>query len=1139
MRRLYFFLAAAFCVVVISATAWGQTATDGDYRSIATGNWDGATTWQVRSGGSWAGTATAPTSANNVYIQTGHTVTVNVGTAACKDFHQHTGGVTAIGANTLQVNGKIRAYTGAAVITAGADGTFYSGQTSSTSPGANSITSTGAGKLSFVGNTRSITVTGEWGATLTGAAFEIALTSGQTATPNTNMKAASWNFASGIFDASTVARVISADNGTTGGPVTIASGTNVLSAGLPSFQRTGATSGSTLTVAAGGTLTLTAASPTIAMTTLVFNGTVEYSRAGAQTFANAVQGGSIPLTYTNIKLSGSGAKTTLASQTTSIAANGSLEMSGGATPPTLAVGTSGTFSVSSTGTTISYTATGAQTTGTEWVANFQNATINNSAGVTLGGSKTLNGTLTLTTGDLNTGSNTLTMPAAATSAGTTDVVGNVLRTGFVTGGSALSFGNPFNTIAVTADTAPANILVNLVKGSPGDFANAVRRTYTITPSGGGFTGTLQLHYNDSELNLNSEASLVLWRNDAGTWNNQGGTVTDDTVGDNNFVQLAGVTQFSPWTVAGPSAPTAVRLTKFNAASYADGVQLSWESGYEVNNLGYHLYREQKGQRTRVTPAVVAGSALTVGPGSRLTAGYSYSWFDQKGTADTAYYLEAIDLNGTRQWTGPIYPYAGTSKSVSPRQARALLLSELAAASTANSVTSEGLSGSLSNFEAWPTAMKNPARSETIKVSPAGLAVQQAIAGGKAVKIQVNRTGWYRLSQPELVAAGFDPSSDARLLQLYLDGAEVPIELSSNGARLNTNDTLEFYGVGLDTPTTDTRTYWLVNGSSAGKRISAKRGKVKPGEQNWTDGTTTGSFLYTTERREKLLYSSHLLNGDADNIFGAPVLSEPINQTLTVSKLDRDSSSQPQLEVALQGLTVQGHEVQVQFNGADVGTITFTGVEHPIAKFNVNRALLRDGDNQVSLVAINGDSDISFVDSIRLTYAHQYRADNNALGFSVPGGQTVRVSGFTSPNVRVIDVTNPSAPLEVATTAGLSQGGYAVTVQTSGNEVRTLVAFTDDLARHPASLRANNPSRWHSSANGANIVIITHKDFAQAIEPLAALRRSQGLGVAVVDVEDVYDEFSYGAHTPAALKAFLSCAAGNWRRKPGYLLLVGR
>ncbi|HEY6231270.1 MAG TPA: C25 family cysteine peptidase [Pyrinomonadaceae bacterium] len=774
----------------------------------------------------------------------------------------------------------------------------------------------------------------------------------------------------------------------------------------------------------------------------------------------------------------------------------------------------------SNGKTVTFNGSSAQVIGGSTSTAFTGLTVSNSAGVTLNANSSVSGVLTLTN-NLTTGSFILTQ--SGTSAGAADVLGNVQRNDL--SATAKSFGNQFNTIAVTAGSVPANIVVNLVDGSPTDFANAVRRVYTITPSASGFTGTLQLHYNDADLNSNSEASLDLWRKNGSVWADQGATTRDSS---SNFVRLTGVTQFSPWTLAANgNAPTAVRLTKFTAGSFSDGVQLNWESGYEVDNLGYHLYREQQNKRTRVTPAVVAGSALSVGPGRQLTAGYSYSWFDRKGTPDTAYYLEAIDLNGASQWHGPIYPYRVSGGS-SPKRRQALVLSELADNSTAGG----------KNFESsWPTEMKAAARSQTLTVTPAGLAVQQSIAAGAAVKIQVNRSGWYRLTQPQLVAAGLDPSTDAQRLQLYVDGIEVPIQLSSNGPRLDANATLEFYGVGLDTPTTDTRTYWLIVGDGPGKRIAVKGSKPRDRYQDVSNNLPVGSFLYTTERREKLVYSSHLLNGDASNIFGAPVLNQPVNQTLTVKNFAAESTAQAQLEIALQGLTSQAHQVQVELNGSVLGTVSFTASEHPVAKFDVNPALLHEGDNEVSLVAQNGGLDISFIDSIRLSYAHQYRADNNELAFSVPAGQTVRVSGFTSSNVRVIDVTDPNLPLEIATVVGTLQGGYTVLVPASG-QTRTFVAFADELSGAPISVTANNPSNWNASANAADMVIITHKDFRQAVEPLAALRRNQGLAVAVVDVEDVYDEFSYGAHTPMALKAFLAQAAVSWSRKPEYLLLVG-
>ena len=83
--------------------------------------------------------------------------------------------------------------------------------------------------------------------------------------------------------------------------------------------------------------------------------------------------------------------------------------------------------------------------------------------------------------------------------------------------------------------------------------------------------------------------------------------------------------------------------------------------------------------------------------------------------------------------------------------------------------------------------------------PGALERQWAIAARPAVKIEVRRNGWYRVSRSRLAAAGFELSSPSRL-RLSTDGNQVPIQISRGS--------LEFYGVARDTPSTDTRTYWL-------------------------------------------------------------------------------------------------------------------------------------------------------------------------------------------------------------------------------------------------------------------------------------------------------------------------------------------
>ena len=99
-------------------------------------------------------------------------------------------------------------------------------------------------------------------------------------------------------------------------------------------------------------------------------------------------------------------------------------------------------------------------------------------------------------------------------------------------------------------------------------------------------------------------------------------------------------------------------------------------------------------------------------------------------------------------------------------------------------------------------------------------------------------------------------------------------------------------------------------------------------------------------------------------------------------------------------------------------------------------------------------------------------------------------------------------------------------------------MTNDAASRVARLAANQPSSWRQPANAADFVIFTHRDFISSIEPLRLQRQSQGYKVVVVDVEDAYDEFSFGNRTPQAIKDFLFYAKTNWKLAPRFVLLAG-
>src|ERR1044071_3800396 len=158
-------------------------------------------------------------------------------------------------------------------------------------------------------------------------------------------------------------------------------------------------------------------------------------------------------------------------------------------------------------------------------------------------------------------------------------------------------------------------------------------------------------------------------------------MTTNAVGNDEWVGIDDILIF---------VPSAARVDSFAASGYEDGkVLLEWRTGLEVNNLGFNVYRDVKGNRTRINSQMLAGSALMVGAGTHLRSGRSYVWADDlpKGRG-AQYLLEEVDLNGQSTWHGPISIDRSRSRDrLPPSRARAVLLSSLGANTVqANSLT---------------------------------------------------------------------------------------------------------------------------------------------------------------------------------------------------------------------------------------------------------------------------------------------------------------------------------------------------------------------------------------------------------------------------------------------------------------------
>lgn len=564
------------------------------------------------------------------------------------------------------------------------------------------------------------------------------------------------------------------------------------------------------------------------------------------------------------------------------------------------------------------------------------------------------------------------------------------------------------------------------------------------------------------------------------------------------------------------SPTAVGLASFNAFQQPDGsVLLAWRTHEESRNIGFHVYREDSSGRHRVDSALIAGSALLLRGSRPQHAAKTYHWVDSQAVADAIYWIEDVDINGTKTLHGPA--------SV---QSEAFAPSDMALIGNSNSSRDLSSAQRPAINKSIRPALRLSTPLPIFSAPPASISPVNP-ADRAAVKIGVDQEGWYSVPFSQLYAAGLAPNTDPRTLHLFAEGVEQPLLLTPAG--------IEFYGTGIDTPFSGTRVYWLVRESGAPHHILSA-----PAQNSGSAAPT--SFPFSVIREDRVVYFAALLNGESnDNFFGPVVTSDPVDQDLLVAHFDPSSAQTVSLDVTLQGATdAQFHRVSAQLNGSSIGELDSFGEILVTQTFSVDPGLLLEGTNKVTLTALEGDNDLSVVKSVELHYPHTYAADGDWLRATAPAGSNLQIAGFTNPAIRAFDITDPLNISELSGKISVADGAYqiALNLALSAQPQRTILAFATDAVSSPSSLAPHAPSSLDDRRSGADIVMISHPDFVSSLAPLVQLRESQGHRVQIVTTDQVFDEYNFGERSPFAIRAFLQDAATHWSRKPQSVLLVG-
>lgn len=432
-----------------------------------------------------------------------------------------------------------------------------------------------------------------------------------------------------------------------------------------------------------------------------------------------------------------------------------------------------------------------------------------------------------------------------------------------------------------------------------------------------------------------------------------------------------------------------------------------------------------------------------------------------------------------------------------------------------------------------------------------------------VKIPVAQDGVYRVSYNALLAAGFPISTaTAAQIQLWHFGAQIPIYISTEGS-LSSNDFIEFYGkknrgeldrflykngeADMLNPAyslfTDTAVYYLTVAplgtlSKHYQTIETDLSNL-PQKEAWYQAeeasVQTGGFVENA-------------NGDIlESIFEPGEgwgTAKGINSAFQVTLQPSNRYSGPNqvpdnFQIRYTGIGTNSHFVQLSINNAPLGQIGSRQNGMKNEQFSYAPSSL-ESKVDVRLIDTSGRIAISFV---KLFYQRTFNFLNrNQFYFKLTGNNTekfLEIESFLHRNVLPIlyDLTSGKRII-----THLSSGKVQVKLERFTGEHEFLLmnpneGFTTGVVQQVAL-----PNFPEQEKTASYIIITSRKLRGEAVQAYVDYRTSSAGGnykVAVINVEDLYEQFAYGVQRhPLAIRNFGHYVKENWRSAK-FVFILGK
>jgi sulfur carrier protein ThiS len=576
----------------------------------------------------------------------------------------------------------------------------------------------------------------------------------------------------------------------------------------------------------------------------------------------------------------------------------------------------------------------------------------------------------------------------------------------------------------------------------------------------------------------------------------------------------------------------VGIHAFTSRSVASGLEISWSTVSENENIGFYIWGDNGRQFELLTPEMIPAQA-----GDVMTSREYSATLSSKAVQNVQdLVITAVDQNGKEEMYGmfSIGGAYGRDAIAAPIDWAGIRME------TAENVARHGLELDAEGIQ------------------------RSAALQPDAVDFRVQAEGMQRVTYDDLVAAGLDLRGvTADQIAVTLNGQPVPRKVHSilkSGQRGTVNRRASNIAPAADAPSMIDSSFVI---DFWGERPAVPDALYV---DDYTYRITVDQKLavdpadYTGRRlmQEASFYWRTIAVEDDNSYDMGSVLDDPWAMKRLRANHSTDSFSttinlpadrfpgQPAfLEARVAGITdlpqAPDHQVALYFNGERVETVEFDGRVERLIRVELSADKISSGQHEIQVRLPGGTEapfDLVALDSVSVTYAATLSAANERLliesidanrAFTVAGLDANSASAFAWDGQRLVEL-----PLEWATL-----GNVLVTPEADSSAAIWLSAG-DAIHRPSFAGAVTNDALVTGSPD---LLVIAHPAFmpvgdfeAHPLNDYIAHREAQGWSVAVVDITRIQAQYSNGMPLPQAVSRFLADASSRFDVE--HVLLVG-